>query len=498
MVPLRCHSALTPLLDAACARGDYCSVAPSASQKPQCDVSGNHKAWPVALLGSQLTRRLDVVKAAVENGCRYVHTPLLGPVAWAESHFNLGRGCMQSPAAFGADWRPTDKAGKMLKKGGGGKWHKLPPRRNRSSAVASVRHRLSAVTTPWYRAAASDVILAVHVRRGDLSYQALQSDQSRWVPDEYYEEMLPRVVRALRAAAPAVQVHVITDAPDPAMVQAPGWAGQLTSRWERLVKAAGASELRVHVGEAWPKTWNSSDRVNADIMRTWQHMIDADVLIPANSGFSKAASRYSLGLVLSFSRARVFECDKGAKPSTCLQRLPPPPKCTASTAERLSRVISEAHHVDYQCCFGRWRNETTSKCIPGCLAIGEDLRTRRPRMAALNAEGGYGRSMPTWSAAHACWVWCHAEQTRGDLIRHVHADAKRTPWETSLRHATGALVKAKAALHQAHAATKGRAPSARWRSLWQLVSRREGREGREGEEDGRGLKMPAPPLAHCC
>ena len=61
-----------------------------------------------------------------------------------------------------------------------------------------------------------------------------------------------------------------------------------------------------------PASWNSSRVVERDVMMTWQHMIDADVLLPANSGFSKAAARYALGLVPSFSRSPDGVCNRRA------------------------------------------------------------------------------------------------------------------------------------------------------------------------------------------
>ena len=178
-----CHSALSTLYDAACpGTSDYCSTS------LPCKLSGDHSKWPIALLGSQLTRRLDVIKNAVESGCHYVHAPMIGPVAWAEDLFNLGRQCpSRAPATFDSSWR---KAGKFLRTGNKGRPHA-------SSAIRSIRSRLVRTPTPSYDdsgGTAGELQLAVHIRRGDLSYHAFGSDQQRWVPDDYYGNDLPMLV----------------------------------------------------------------------------------------------------------------------------------------------------------------------------------------------------------------------------------------------------------------------------------------------------------------
>jgi len=58
--------------------------------------------------------------------------------------------------------------------------------------LPALRARLRRVATPWYDedggdggggSNAKDLQVAVHLRRGDLSSHGLESDQSRWVPD---------------------------------------------------------------------------------------------------------------------------------------------------------------------------------------------------------------------------------------------------------------------------------------------------------------------------
>ena len=106
------------------------------------------------------------------------------------------------------------------------------------SLLPALRARLRRVGTPWYdggggggRSSANDLQVAVHLRRGDLSSHGLESDQSRWVPDEYYEQVLPRLVRALANVAPVV-VHVCSELPA-------GWSPTAAARWEALLHAAG-------------------------------------------------------------------------------------------------------------------------------------------------------------------------------------------------------------------------------------------------------------------
>ena len=74
--------------------------------------------------------------------------------------------------------------------------------------------------------------------------------QSRWVPDEYYEEVLPRLVRALATAAPVV-VHLCSELPV-------AWSPRAAASWESLLRAAGARRVAFHFGAPWPKGWKSS------------------------------------------------------------------------------------------------------------------------------------------------------------------------------------------------------------------------------------------------
>jgi len=68
------------------------SVMDHCSPRLPCTVAGNHEKWPArALLGSQLVRRIEVMKIAYRLGCAYAHTPLAAPVSWAEDHFGMGR-----------------------------------------------------------------------------------------------------------------------------------------------------------------------------------------------------------------------------------------------------------------------------------------------------------------------------------------------------------------------------------------------------------------------
>ena len=468
-----CPYALSTILNAACelwssqTRSDYCSAS------LPCTVAGNHLKWPTrALLGSQLTRRIDVIKAAHESGCAYAHVPLAEPAMWGERYFNLGAcghdtigcSCQVAAATFGAKWRAIDPAGKFLRRG--------PSAPRLGSLLASLRTRLQPAPTPWYDDGGADELqVAVHLRRGDLASHGLESDQGRWVPDEYYEEILPRLVRALSAAAPVV-VHICSE-------MATGWSPQAAARWETMLCAAGVRRVAFHLGEPWPAGWKSTNTTNADIMETFYHMIDADVLLTSVSGFSKAAAHYSAGLVLQLSGSQAAACQgrsDGGDAASCVHRLPLPPRCTASTEARLQKIQQEAEHVDYQCCFGRWRNATTraSHCIKGCLAIGDDIRARSPpperRKHAVGEEPD--DAMPMWTPVYKSWVWCNA-RSRADLLKQLHSAAKRTPWEASVRHAAAALVARKAAMHvqlaPGSASREVELPSPVWKSTWSLL-----------------------------
>ena len=70
------------------------------------------------------------------------------------------------------------------------------------------------------------------------------------MPDEYYEEVLPRLVRALANAAPVV-VHVCSELPV-------AWSPRAAARWEALLRAAGARRVAFHFGTPWPAGWKSS------------------------------------------------------------------------------------------------------------------------------------------------------------------------------------------------------------------------------------------------
>ena len=102
-----CHRALATLAAVACVRlrsgelrGDYCSGGGPTAAGYACIISGNTAKWPIhALLGSQLTRRLDVMKQAVAHGCDYAHAR-----AGCET-FDLGRSCARSPRTFDYGWR---------------------------------------------------------------------------------------------------------------------------------------------------------------------------------------------------------------------------------------------------------------------------------------------------------------------------------------------------------------------------------------------------------
>jgi len=295
------------------------------------------------------------------------------------------------------------------------------------------------------------------------------------VPDEYYEEVLPRLVRALVAAEAPVVLHVCSE-------WAAGWP-LLSSRWEAVLRAAGAVRVSYHLGQPWPATregWgshseNHTDATNRDLLETFHHMANADVLLTSASGFSKAAARYSVGLVLQLSGAQEGTCKNTAPGIGCLHRLPSPPRCTASTDERLERLVSDAAHVDFQCCSGQWRNATPTArhCLRACLAAGDDIRSHLPTASRRrHAEGQPPDDrMPLWSPAHASWVWCRGIKSRNQLIRRFQEASVRVPWEGSVTRAAKALLERKEALRaRIDARAAPAAPAAGWASLWELIS----------------------------
>ena len=133
-----CPRALATLLEVECDLWQKRSgggVIDHCSPRLSCTVAGNHEKWPArALLGSQLVRRIDAMRTAYRLGCAYAHTPLAGPVSWAEDHFGMGRSgkhagssgkhagssCTRAESPFGAKWSAVDRARKYLRQGSSG------------------------------------------------------------------------------------------------------------------------------------------------------------------------------------------------------------------------------------------------------------------------------------------------------------------------------------------------------------------------------------------
>ena len=134
--------------------------------------------------------------------------PLKGPADWAEKLFDLGRSCAPAPSAFDtAAWHPIERYGKFLRSrlSHGSRTRTSNGKRSSSAAAAAavigLRSRLQPARTPWFESShASTLQVVLHIRRGDLARNRLESDQGRWVPDEYYEEVLPRLVRVMAAS----------------------------------------------------------------------------------------------------------------------------------------------------------------------------------------------------------------------------------------------------------------------------------------------------------
>lgn len=149
------------------------------------------------------------------------------------------------------------------------------------------------VTTPHPRmlsmcavraCAASDVQIAVHVRRGE----GIQGDtifgEMRWVPDWYYENLLPFLAaqvwnRGHGGLRPVFHIFSTGRL---------AW-DTLKPRWEERIRSATAGHVRIY--------WHIDGSIADDI----SVMADADVLLLSKSGFSGTAAQFSFGVQLSLT-----------------------------------------------------------------------------------------------------------------------------------------------------------------------------------------------------
>jgi len=194
----------------------------------------------------------------------------------------------------------------------------------------------------------------VHVRRGDLSTSTHWSAMGRWVPDQYYESILPQLARL--CGAPTT-FHVISEGELE-------W-GFVRPRWESLLTAAGVT-VAWHLGE--------------EILPTLSHLAESDLLIGARSGFSTTGAAYHLGLS---NVPRLFLGDVRI-------RLPTPPRCSCLQTPHLTALRSREAAA-------RSHQEDPARSHPPRL----DWELRR-------IARGHGDALDTrpLSTAHNCTLFC--------------------------------------------------------------------------------------------
>ncbi len=341
-----------------------------AVSPPLCAVAlGEHE---FDRIGSQSLRRLQVIGLALRKGCDYLHTPIRLPrdanatsgdgyscdtrqCRRVEDMLRLGYGCERAvPPA--SDLRlPPEVAHRYLARHGtnaswrrrndwGGAWllGQPPPSAARPDlrlqGVLALRRRAVGLgLTPWFahEMGADHVVVAVHVRRGDLvDMRGGITTHGRWVPDEYYELHLPRIAAALWRGGRGrkASFHVFSEGEA-------AWRA-LRPLWQQRLLEAGAAGVHFHV--------------DADAALSFAHLVGADVLVQAPSAFSAVASLLSAGVLVAPGAPRLGDgFDLGRE-----HRLPPPPRCSCRAGASGRR---QAHNCSLSCDRGRWRAPPTSR-----------------------------------------------------------------------------------------------------------------------------------------
>ena len=477
VLALKCNTGLASLYDAACtslATSDYCS------RRRPClmatDWFGRDQ------VGSQLSKRLDTLRAAGASGCDDAHHPLRGNASWADKEFPLstcrasrhGTVCAQPCEIFRFASRERAVASKRWAKHGG-HFRMQRDGMNTTTGAAyrphrALRARLSAPPLQWFRRDPADMVqLAVHMRRGDLASSRTSPTDlcftfNRWIPDDYFSMVLTALVRELASAGLRVSVHIFREAAcgGSAVQCGDAWPNSTTNEvafdWKRILLAAGAAAVRVHAG--------------ADVVSTMWHMIEADVFIPSISGFSLIASQLSTSLVLEPGAA------ESSKPC-----VPSPPTCSALSKETARRrVLTRPFYLERGCCcFARW-NESTGKCLSPldlrnlshdprrkeCLAAGHDLISKLPSGSPITESdtnrhneqrGPDGRAL--WSDDPGVWIWCKGVASRAAL--------RHTLLHQSMEWTRRAVV-AVAELAQHKAVLLNGGVNSGWVSTWQALS----------------------------
>ena len=395
-------------------------------------------AWPCAVAlgeherdraGSQVMRRLRVLVQALSLGCEYIHTPLrmarresasgctheiCGPV---EKMLHIGDGCDSvEPLSSGYNrapplpkrhlppsntnlsqqWRRYQQRSWLL---GSAPTHTIElSAAAKRRGILALALRRDQRPTPWFNKGWTEdhVIVAVHVRRGDLVAAEHISVFGRWVPDAYYEAQLPRLALALRGGGGGQRsgrraaFHIVSEG-------ASAWAS-LQGRWKRLLLEAGAVDVSFHIDE--------------EPALSLSHLIEADVLVQAPSFFSSVASTLSIGVIVTIG----FQYDSDAFHTGREHQLPSMgSKCTCTTPHVRGRL--QAHNCSLLCAEGREPPSARRPFESGAFACDVDslvrwkldassAAARTPRGAAFSPggerslRGGSRASRKGWQPAN--------------------------------------------------------------------------------------------------
>ena len=367
-------------------------------------------------LGSQISRRLQAMLTSVRLGCDYVHTPIrpgmIGKAIARRADADFFPGChAPNNGTSPSLWRHAAEHAEVT--------GLVPPPADAQSLTHTqvqtfIRLR-QAAPLPTHRLArsAGAFSVAVHVRRGDLSWFALDSTASRWTPDRYYLDLLPRIGRVLADVTGApVQFHVLAEAGG-----SPNeWAAKQL-QWKAALQGHNLQWHRGHILDAVAI------------------MADADFFVPGSSGFSKLSQFYSLGVSLLPQRRRGrgdLRLQEGFLPGMVAHVLPPPPRCTCRSMEAIWRLRNEPTHVSNHEC----RNELCSELA---------------RRIAFTMPDEFDRCFN-------CALWCAPERFEAALDL------------TALRGLAQQMVRVKRRLHsmaRSHGRVAG--ASGAWAAVWALM-----------------------------
>jgi len=216
------------------------------------------------------------------------------------------------------------------------------------------------------------------VRRGDIAEELGPAAFGRWIPDEYYEAILPPLVHATTSAGGRPIFHIVSQ-------NAAAWES-LKPTWTRLLSSAGAARVDWHI--------------DAPLLVTLLHMMDCDVLVEAPSAFSAIAARYSAGLLVT--PAAVHPNCSATFPAPCNAQhcnarrhsMPAPPRCTC-------------------------RADAAYKAMEQALAAQTSRKRARAALGDVSVTG-YSR--------HGCVLLCPRNNRSGDtgsfFLHHLQADVR--------------------------------------------------------------------------